>query len=291
MKITCNRPQRKLWISFESYFERIAAKFHLDTRGAPRTPMTLQHLEPYEGTATAADIHLFQKLIGSAIYPTVLLRLDKAYPANRLSRYLQNPSPEHRSATYRVLEYLVSTKQRGILFDGEYQGPKMEVFTDASFADDSTDRKSSQGYMIILYGTPIVWKASKQPTVTTSSTEAELLALTEANKEAIVTMQLFASIRFHLYKDLIIWYDNKQTIYLITADIPRLCTALRHIDIYNAWARQEVQKGTFKVQYLETDKMPADGFTKVLLKAKLDQFIRQCNLVDVPDAPILTPTF
>jgi len=88
MKITRNRPQRKLWISLESYFKRIAAKFHLDTRRALKTPMTFQHLEPYEGIAIAIDIHLFQKLIGSAIYLTVLLRLDAAYPANRLSRYL-----------------------------------------------------------------------------------------------------------------------------------------------------------------------------------------------------------
>ncbi len=172
-----------------------------------------------------------------------------------------------------------------MLFDGEYQGPEMEVFTDASFADDSTDRKSSQGYMITLYGTPIAWRASKQPTVTTSSTEAELLALTEASKEAIATMRLFVGMRFHLYEDLVIWCDNKQTIRLVTADIPRLRTALRHVDIHNAWARQEVQKGTFKVQYLETDKMPADGLTKVLSKVKLDQFIRQCNLVDVLEAP------
>src|SRR6266699_3950035 len=201
MKITRNRPQRKLWINLESYFERIAAKFHLDTRGAPRTLITIQHLEPYEETAIAADTHLFQKFIGSAIYPTILLRLDAAYPTNRLSRYLQNPSPEHRSAAYRVLEYLVSTKQCGMLFDGEYQGPEMKVFTDASFADDSTDHKSSQGYMITLYGTPIAWKASKQLTVTMSSIEAELFALTGASKEAIATIRLFAGIRFHLHED------------------------------------------------------------------------------------------
>ena len=174
-----------------------------------------------------------------------------------------------------------------MLFDGEYQGPEMEVFTDASFADDSTDCKLSQGYMITLYGTSIAWKASKQPTVITSSIEAELFALTGASKEAIATIRLFAGIRFHLHEDLVIWCDNKQTIRFVTADIPRLRTALRHVDIYNAWARQEVQKGTFKVQYLETDKMPADGLTKVLPKAKLHQFVRQCNLVDVPEAPIL----
>ncbi len=101
--------------------------------------------------------------------------------------------------------------------------------------------------------------------------------------------------RFHLYEDIVIWYDNQQTIRFVTADIPRLHTALRHVDIHNAWTRQEVQKGTFKVQYLEIDKMPADGLIKIFSKAKLYQFIRQCNLIDVlkvpiPEASILTLT-
>jgi len=42
--------------------------------------------------------------------------------------------------------------------------------------------------------------------------------------------------------------------------------------------------------------MPADRFTKVFPKVKLDQFIRQYNLIDVPkaftfEAPIFMPTF
>ena len=121
-----------------------------------------------------------------------------------------------------------------MLFDGKHQRPEMEVFTDASFADDFTDRKSSQSYMITLYGTLIAWKASKQPTVTTSFTKAELLTFTEASKEAIATIRLFAGMRFHLYEGIVIWYDNQQTIRLVTANIPRLHTALHHVDIYNA---------------------------------------------------------
>ena len=116
----------------------------------------------------------------------------------------------------------------------------MEIFTDVFFADDSTDRKSSQGYMITLYGTLIVWKVLKQFTVITSSTEAELFVFTEASKEAIVTIRLFVGMRFHLYEDIVIWCDNQQTIRLITTDISRLHTTLRHIDIHNVWVRQEV---------------------------------------------------
>ena len=59
IKITRNRPQHKFWISLESYFEKIVAKFHLDTCRVFRILMTLQHLEPYEETAIAAETHLF----------------------------------------------------------------------------------------------------------------------------------------------------------------------------------------------------------------------------------------
>ncbi len=88
MKITRNRLQYKLWINLESYFEKIAAKFHLNIYRTLRTFITFQHLEPYEEIVIATEIHLFQKFIGLAIYLTVFLRLDTAYPVNRLSRYL-----------------------------------------------------------------------------------------------------------------------------------------------------------------------------------------------------------
>lgn len=54
--------------------------------------------------------------------------------------------------------------------------------TDASFADDIETRKSSQGFIFKLFGGPVLWKSSRQATVTTSTTEAELLALNNATR-------------------------------------------------------------------------------------------------------------
>jgi hypothetical protein len=51
--------------------------------------------------------------------------------------------------------------------------------SDSSFADNTVNRKSSQGYIMILFGGAIGWRANKQDTVTTSSTETELLALSQ----------------------------------------------------------------------------------------------------------------
>ena len=65
----------------------------------------------------------------------------------------------------------------GLQFGG---GDEFLVASDASFADNTVDRKSSQAYAMQLFGGLIGWRANKQETVTTSTTEAELLALSQA---------------------------------------------------------------------------------------------------------------
>ena len=55
--------------------------------------------------------------------------------------------------------------------------------SDAAFSNDPTTRRSTEGFLFQLFGGPIDWKSTKQRTVTTSSTEAELLALSHAAKD------------------------------------------------------------------------------------------------------------
>ena len=53
----------------------------------------------------------------------------------------------------------------------------------------------------------------------------------------------------------------------------RIQTALRHVDIYNCWLRQEAKKGSLEVKYLPTTEIPADGLIKALDKGKFDRFM------------------
>ena len=52
--------------------------------------------------------------------------------------------------------------------------------------------------------------------------EAELLALSITAKEAIAAIHLFRNIRLQLNEDLIIWYNNKQTIRLVNEEMMRI---------------------------------------------------------------------
>jgi hypothetical protein len=66
-----------------------------------------------------------------------------------------------------------------------------------------------------------------------SSTEAELLAILQAAKEAIFISCLFKALTLELNKPLVLQCDNRQTIRLICDESAKLQTKLRHVDIYN----------------------------------------------------------
>ncbi|KJZ68437.1 hypothetical protein HIM_12173 [Hirsutella minnesotensis 3608] len=189
--------------------------------------------------------------------------------------------------TWEPVKYVADTiafakdVNKVIEFDGHNH--TCEAMSDASFADDHRDRKSTQGYAIKLFGGPVVWKSGKQDTVTTSSTEAELLALSQASKELLAFHRLCKEITLDLEsKDPAIQCDNQQTIRLLTQEMVTLVTKLRHVDIHHHWLRQEVQNGNLQVDWVPTAHMAADGLTKALQGQKFAEFQRQIGLVDLP---------
>jgi len=81
---------------------------------------------------------------------------------------------------------VVGTKYLALEFDSTtIEDQIFLTYSDAAFADDQTTRYSSNGYAIKLFGGMLHFKATKQKIVTTTSTKAELLALTLAAKEYI----------------------------------------------------------------------------------------------------------
>ena len=107
---------------------------------------------------------------------------------------------------------------------------------------------------------------SIQTTVATSTTEAELIALSPGAKETIALYRLFDQISLRLPSGGVptIHCDNRQTIRLVTEHGMKIQTALRHIDIQQHWLRDAVTKKQLRVERIPTTEMLADGFTKPL---------------------------
>jgi len=293
IRIVRDRPNKKLWLCQDSYIEKLATQFGVSKANTFRgNPFPTNNVQPYDLQASADGIFVFQQKIGGVNYVAVITRPDVAKATSKLAEFLLNPSPQHQAIADKVISYLYATRYLAIQFGGtgpsSTAGPiqiayssDLKIASDAAFADDQQTRKSSQGSIICLFGGPVSWKAGKQDTVTTSSTEAELLAFTHTAKEAIATQRLFKQLDLQLDQPLTIECDNQQTIRLISLETPRLKTALKHVDVHNCWARQAFQQGHFKIQYTPTAQMLADGLTKTLPGQRFDQFVKQLGLVDI----------
>jgi hypothetical protein len=188
---------------------------------------------------------------------------------------------EHLAAVNWTIRYLFGTRFLAITYSYKLRDSQLIIASDASFADDLDTRRSSNGYIIILFGGLILWRAALQDTVTTSTTQAELLGVERTAKEIMALQRFFWELRLELSEIWRIFCDNQQTIRLIVGENQRISTKLRHVDIQNMWLRQEFQKGTFTVEYLPTGYMPADGLTKNLSRQKFEAFVALINLVDV----------
>ena len=83
------------------------------------------------------------------MYVTVITRPDIAFAVSQLARFLTNPGLLHQAAANRTLLYLKRYRNLDLQLSGD---DEYMMTSDASFADNTTDCKSSQGYAIKLFG-------------------------------------------------------------------------------------------------------------------------------------------
>jgi hypothetical protein len=226
-------------------------------------------------------VHQYQEKNGSLLWAAIMTRPDIAKTAQFLSEFLTNPSEKHMIAIDKAIAYLYDTRFHAIEYGPvSSDAPVFMLASDASFADNS-DRKSSEGYIAKLFNGPIDWQARKQKTITTSTTEAELLAISSASKHVLWWKRLFKSIDLNIDQKLTVQCDNNQTVDLLTKVNSLFRTKLKHIDIHHHWLRQEILAGNLEISWVPTNLMPADGLTKPLPNQKHQLFQKHLNMVNI----------
>ncbi|CAI7851970.1 unnamed protein product [Closterium sp. NIES-53] len=102
---------------------------------------------------------------------------DLAYPLSLLARYVApgRHRKVHWDAAKRVLRYLCSTSGMGLVLGGRAR-VVLTDHADASWVDDLTTQRSSQGYTFSLGSGSVSWRSTRSSSVLSSSCEAEIYA-------------------------------------------------------------------------------------------------------------------
>jgi hypothetical protein len=284
IRVIRDRKARKIWLCQDAYITKICNRFKRPDSSSrrPKTPITAPPPEPYSGDATAEQILQYSQLVGSLTYPASITRPDIAFCTKILAQNLKNPGPQHLTAGYRCVDYLEDTKYLSLEYGGTASlAPIFQAASDAAFADDERTRRSTEGMALMLFGGIFDWLSRLQSTVTTSTTEAELLAVAHLMSWILWWGRFFDNVNLDIDQTLTASCDNLQTIGLLIKDSPRLVTKLKHVDIQQSWMRQEVARGNIQVEWKPTSEMVADGLTKSLTAQKHNDFIKMINMVNV----------
>ena len=135
-------------------------------------------------------------------------------------------------------------------------------YSDADWAGDLGDRKSTSGYIFKLSGGAISWRSKKQSCVALSIAEAEYIALASAAQESVLLQELLLSLKETKIKPTTIFEDNQSAICL--AKNPQYHGRAKHIDIKYHYVRERVAAGDIKLEFCKSQDMAADMFTKGL---------------------------
>ena len=189
-------------------------------------------------------------------------RPDILLPVIFLTSRVTKATREDDKKLSRVLKYLNGTADLGITLGADKDGNlRIHTYADASFGVHP-DTKSQSGILISLGKGGILCKAVKQKIVTKSSTEAELVTLSDATSLAAYQLLLLESVGYKL-APATMYQDNMSTMRL--AENGRSNSDItKHIKLRYFFIKQYLDSGEFELVHCPTDMMIADILTKPL---------------------------
>ncbi|KAF5938278.1 hypothetical protein HYC85_025784 [Camellia sinensis] len=149
MKIVRDHKERLIWLSQESYIEKVLERFNMNKAKPVGCPLAGHFkLSSNQCPTSEKDKEEMLKVpygsaVGSLMYAMVCTRPDIAHSVGVVSRFLSNPGKEHWATVKWILRYLRRTSKVCLCFgDGK---PMLDGFTNSDMAGDIDSRKSTSG--------------------------------------------------------------------------------------------------------------------------------------------------
>jgi histone deacetylase 1/2 len=203
---------------------------------------------------------IFHSTVAKILYLSKRVRPDILLPVSYLTTRVQSPDVDDQRKLLRVLQYLHGTSEIGVVLRPG-SSPELVLSIDASYGVHS-DGKSHSG-MTISYGQgSVLAQSTKQKLVVKSSTEAELVALSDKVGSGLWCQNFLIDQGLRI-PCVVVKQDNQSTIALIEKG-RSTSEKTRHVNIRYFWVKDRIDSGNIKVEYQATEDMIADVLTKPL---------------------------
>jgi hypothetical protein len=145
----------------------------------------------------------------------------------------------------------------------------VKAYIDAAYGVHQESGKSHTGCVIVLGDAgPLFAKSGKQKIVTKSSTEAELVGLSDTASQ-VIHLRNFIRAQGYETGPAVIYQDNMSCMALMKRGGPG-SERSRHINIRHFWLSEKVEDHEVIIEYLGTEKMYANVLTKPVQGAQFE---------------------
>ena len=226
-----------------------------------------------------------QCLTGQLLWLSGRTRPDVAFAVSTMGQTIVHDPAETVARGYHLIKFLRNTPDVSLVFGsapeayGQWGQLKwkqtkgsIDVFSDASFMVDSESRSIGSA-QLFWAGSVVMWHCGRQPLLSASTAEAEIIALGDAFTmgrslrpfiEALCQHQKIQC-RANLYT------DNSAALQLCTLDSGSWGT--RHLRLRGNMIRQALDTGEWGASHLEGVYMPADIGTKPVGPTRFDDLV------------------
>ena len=191
-------------------------------------------------------------------------RPDIAFAVTQMAKFAANPSYDHLNKAMHIMRYLSGTRNYALVYDGSSDSG-LYAYCDSSYGDDRTEpdrkRRSTQGYYFSFANASVKWHSKTQTLVSTSSTMAEYMALSDCARDCAWYKILFEELGKPI-PHVPLYGDSRGAIF--NSQNPVTQKGIKHIEIRYHYIREQIEKGTVKVYAISTADNTADIFTKNL---------------------------
>lgn len=202
----------------------------------------------------------YQRLVGKLIY-LLHTRLDIAYTVSVVSQFMPCPSEDHIEVVLRILWYLKSSPGKELKFS-KNNHLQVEGYTDADWAGNISDRKSTVGYFMFVGGNLVKWRSKKQNVVALSSAEVEFRGMAKGFCELLWLKRLLTEIGFAPNCEMDMFCDNKAAIDISHNPVQHDRT--KHVEIDRHFIKQNLEDKTIRFPFIKFEDQLADVLTKAV---------------------------
>ena len=278
-EIATNESMDRIYVHQRPYINEILRHHDVSPQAlsfiqAPREMVTFEAFEG-EDRGTDQQIKEAQRLCGELLWLAQRSRPDVAYVVSAMGSLLTRAAPRCIAIGVRLLSYLQQTRDLALML--RTTSDELVAYSDSSFAPSGS--RSFSGVVLAWMGSPISWRAAKQPFVCLSTAECELVAAIEALTMAKSLESVIRQVDPGV-KGIVLGIDNQATI-AIAKPTTTASWRTRHLRVRAAYIHEQIEDKQVIVRYVPGKDQWADMLTKSFPRQRLQELTSLWGFVNL----------